>query len=287
MHLVCLIILSYKQHSEYPLIVAANRDEFYRRRAAPLQWWANGKILAGRDLGYATFAGRLAEGLGLRKKPDAGSWLGVNRQGRFAAVTNYRGATEGRASAAADREPGKESKSAKSRGLLIKRYLGDSISTADFAAELASARGEYNGFNLLFGTADGLFYFSNRNGHRATAIEPGLHVLSNAFLDTAWPKTERARSGFSALPGVPPESAAAFELLHDKTRATPETVQQTGLPLEIELALSSIFIAVPHYGTRVSSYLQFTSGGIVNFAERTYERGEFHSEENYSFKLRN
>ncbi len=267
---MCIIVVSYKQHPDYPLVVAANRDEFYRRRAAPLAWWGDGKILAGRDLGYATLLGRLLSMLGLRQLKPQGTWLGVNRQGRFAVVTNFR-------------EPGKESKTARSRGLLVQRYLDNALSVADFAAELTATRAEYNGFNLLFGTIDELFYFSNRNDRGAMRLEPGLHALSNAFLDTEWPKTERVRSAFAALPGMPPDPAAVFAMLHDSTRATPETEQQTGLPLEIELVLSSIFIALPGYGTRASSYLTFSESGALSFAERTYEKGQLQSDRALSY----
>lgn len=280
---MCIIVVSYQQQAEHPLIVAANRDEFYRRRAAALAWWSDGQILAGKDLGYSGILSRLLAGMGIRKQAAAGSWLGVNREGRFAAVTNYRGAMKVPGAPAA--HDGKESKDAKSRGLLIKRFLESGVPVTEFAAELDATRGEYNGFNLLFGTAQQLFYFSNRDGNIATELKPGLHVLSNAFLNTPWFKTERARSAFATLPGKPPGFAAAFELLHDGTRATTETVQQTGLPTEIELALSSIFIAVPRYGTRVSSYVTFSRSGQVNFFERTYKKGQVAGNQSFSFAL--
>lgn len=267
---MCLVVVSFKQHAEFPLLIAANRDEFYKRPAAPLDWWSDAPhVLAGRDT----------------SAPDGGTWLGVNRTGRFAVVTNFR-------------DPGKESKTAKSRGLLIKRFLSDAMPTVDFTAELHATRAEYNGFNLLFGSSDELVYFSNRREQNATLLEPGLHVLSNAYLDTPWPKTERARSAFAALPAAP-AADAVLSLLADNTRASAETVQQTGLPLDIELALSPIFVAVKGpalsasaglginsvegYGTRVSSYVTFGKSGAVSFLERTYLEGKMQFDRAFSF----
>ena len=168
---MCLIILSYQQHADYPLIVASNRDEFYARPTAPLDWWANApQILGGADISQNV----------------QGAWLGTNRQGRFAAITNFR-------------QPGKDRKDAASRGLIVRRYLEGSVSTAGFTRELIETAGNYNGFNLLFGTKDELWYYGNRSGEPPAPVSPGLHVLSNALLDTPWPKADPALTALNEV----------------------------------------------------------------------------------------
>ncbi|MFO1472381.1 MAG: NRDE family protein [Turneriella sp.] len=253
---VCLIIISYQQNQDFPLIVAANRDEFYARPTAALDWWANSpQILGGADISQSI----------------RGAWLGTNRHGRFAAITNFR-------------DPGKDRKDAASRGLTVRRYLEGGVSTADFVLELVETASQYNGFNLLFGTKDELWYYGNRSGEPPTQVSPGLHVLSNALLDTPWPKTLHAAEKFQALRENPPDAQSVFDLLADRTQAGKSEVQRTGLPLKYEIALSSIFIAQKFrrrwffrsvgYGTRASSYLTFSRAGEITFHERTWINGK-------------
>lgn len=248
---MCLVILSFRQHADFPLVIAANRDEFYARPTAPLAWWAdNPTILAGRDLSAG------------------GTWMGVNKSGQFAAVTNYR-------------EPGKDQKNKKSRGLLVQNFLlsGDA---ASFAKELDVTANDYNGYNLLFGNKERVFYFSNRAGKETAELSPGLYGLSNHLLDTPWPKVRKAKAAFAAI--NPSASEAAFAFLNDNTPAPEAEVQQTGLPLATEKALSSTFIAAPGYGTRVSSFLCMSSGEHVNFTERTFNEGKRAADANFAFQ---
>ena len=193
--------------------------------------------------------------------------MGVNRRGQFAAVTNYR-------------EPGKDQKGKKSRGLLVQNFLlsGDA---AAYARELAATGADYNGYNLLFGDANAVYYFSNRSGKETAALSPGLYGLSNHLLDTPWPKVRKAKAAFAAI--NPSASEAAFTFLNDNTPAPDGEVQQTGLPLATEKALSSMFIAAPGYGTRVSSFLFMSSGGSANFTERTFNEGKRGADANFAF----
>lgn len=268
---MCLIVLSFKQHADFPLIIAANRDEFYARPTAPLAWWVdNPAILAGRDLSAG------------------GTWLGVNKRGQFAAVTNYREVTEDRGSAvatdgirAADREPGNDQKGKKSRGLLVQNFL-EANDTVAYSNTLWQTREDFNGYNLLFGDASAVYYFSNRSGREASALAPGLYGLSNHLLDTPWPKVTKAKAAFSAV--SPSDSEAVLAFLNDNTPAPDEEVQQTGLPHATEKVLSSLFIAAPGYGTRVSSYLRMNSGGAVNLTERTFHEGRLGKDTSFTFQ---
>lgn len=264
---MCLILLSYQPGAETPLVVLANRDEFWRRRAAPLAWWADNRVLAGKDLGYRSwrnFWGAWATPLG--------TWLGVSRSGRFAAITNFR-------------EPGRNAPSAKSRGLIVSRFLKEENSCAEFSEELAETGQNYSGYNLLFGTTTTLYYHSNRANAAARQLTPGVYGLSNALLDTPWHKVNKAKADLALLQNSL-DSNAAFELMHDTTPAPDSAVQQTGFPFAVEKALSSAFIRVPGYGTRVTSFLQFTRDDRVKFAERSYKKGRFAFDTQIEFQIR-
>ncbi len=257
---MCLIILSFNQHPDFPLVLAANRDEFYARPTAPLDWWQdNPAILAGRDL------------------TAGGTWLGVNKQGKFAAVTNYR-------------EPGQEAKNKKSRGLLVQNFL-ESGDAAAYSKKLSETGNEYNGFNLLFGDAHQAYYFSNRSGKEAVAVQAGLYGLSNHLLDTPWPKVRKAKARFPELD--PSDNKLVFTFLADRAAAADSEVQQTGLPPATEKALSPMFIQIERtgmrpdgddgYGTRVSSLLRIGKGGHAALAERTYQHGKFDADREFTF----
>jgi uncharacterized protein with NRDE domain len=259
---MCLIVFSFRQHAEYPLLLAGNRDEFYARPTALLDWWQdNNSILAGRDLAAG------------------GTWLGINRRGQFAAVTNYR-------------EPGQEQKSKKSRGLLVQNFL-ETGEAVDYAKTLSETGGDYNGFNLLFGDANQVYYFSNRSGKDPAALAPGLYGLSNHLLDTPWPKVVKAKNEFSRI--EPSDGEALLTLLGDRIPAEIGEVQQTGLPPETERALSPMFIQIARtgmrpdgddgYGTRVSSLLRMDNAGNATLTERAYTRGEFAGDTARSFTI--
>lgn len=233
---MCLIALAYKVHPHYPLVLAANRDEFRARPADAAHWWNDDPdILAGRD------------------RQAGGTWLGVHRSGRLAALTNHRDL----------RRPMRQGPS---RGGLVHQALQQ-------APALQEAE-RYEGFNLLHGTLDELRCFSNVNGTEV-ALTPGIHGLSNAFLNSPWPKVQRATEGLSAILQRAPATwtDALFTLLQDHRTAEPHELPDTGLTAEQEAALSPIHIDLPHYGTRCSTVLLVDQQGAVTFVERTWPTG--------------
>ncbi|MBV6492346.1 MAG: hypothetical protein LDLANPLL_00339 [Turneriella sp.] len=267
---MCLIVLSYEQNADFPLVIAANRDEFYSRPSAPLSWWKDEPhLLAGRDL------------------KEGGTWLGVNQSGFFAAVTNVRSPMEGASAPAATdgvfrgvRSPmegasapaatdGEEVKIF-SRGILVRDFLLAKDIHA-YIKNLEDTAHRYKGFNLIFGNPKEVFYFENKTGAATRKLSPGLYALSNHFLDTPWYKVQRAKEYFQRV--EPSDSEAVLSLLHDTTVAPDSEVQQTGFPFAMEKMLSPIFIRAPMYGTRVSSHLFWSKEG-VHFVERTFEEGK-------------
>lgn len=267
---MCLILVHFDPDGKLPLLLAANRDEFYRRRAEPLGWWSGGEVLAGKDLGYFSLRSWLLAVLGWRASESLGTWLGVNRMGRFAAVTNYR-------------EPGKEQKPARSRGLLVKNFLLHGIAIDLFATELVNSRHDYNGYNLLFGDRNQVWYYSNRAEMAPRRLTAGTYALSNALLDTPWYKVEKIKWEFLRLHDQS-NLESVFALLADDTPAPDSAVQQTGLPFAVEKALSAPFIRLPGYGTRVSSVVHFRAQGEIGFYERTFVRGKFAAERKFHFR---
>jgi uncharacterized protein with NRDE domain len=233
---MCLIALAYRQHPRYPLVVMANRDEFLDREAEPAHFWADAPhVLAGRDL------------------RAGGTWMGITRQGRFAALTNHRDL----------RRPLVEGPS---RGQLVREALEQDIAPGTTAT--------YAGLNLIHGTVDDLRYLNNITPHHQP-LEPGIHGLSNALLNTPWPKVQRATQGMEeVLSGRQDQLIEAlFELLSDEATAADEHLPDTGLGLPQERALSSIFIRTPGYGTRCSTVVLVDTNGRVHFQERSWPDG--------------
>lgn len=241
---MCLLVLAWRAHPRYRLVVAANRDEFHDRAAAPLAPWpAPAQILGGRDL------------------RSGGAWLALDRARRFGVVTNYREAQRPRAGAP-------------SRGELIPRFLSGEASAAEFFAQLQGAAAAYSGFNLLLADRDALWYGSNRTLPFARQLPPGVHGLSNELLDTPWPKLLRVRRAFEAWLGAPAEQspAALFAMLADRTQSAADgALPESGLPPELERVLSAPFVLNPVYGTRCSTVLLLDSSGAVTFIERRFD----------------
>ena len=233
---MCLIVVGWRVHPDYPLLVAANRDEFYERPTALAGCWPDApEIIAGRDL------------------EAGGTWLGITRSGRFAAVTNVRepGATPG----------------IHSRGRLTRDFLAGHQHAADYVRQLPFA--DYSGFNLLAGDGNALWYCSNR-GASPVALAPGVYGLSNHLLDSPWPKLLTARQRFAAaLPSVP-ELSALFEILADDEIVPDDELPATGVPLEWERRLSAIFIHSENYGTRASTVVLQAADGAITFEERSF-----------------
>ncbi|HEX5725956.1 MAG TPA: NRDE family protein [Longimicrobiaceae bacterium] len=253
---MCLILLAHDAHPDYRLVVAANRDEFYGRPAAPAAWWPDApEVLAGRDL------------------REGGTWLGITRGGRFAAVTNFRDAAPPR--------PG-----APSRGWLVGDFLRGPASPDEYLATLAGRAGEYNGFGLLAGDAGSLHYLSNR-GAGPAELAPGVYGLSNHLLDTPWPKVERGKAGLREVLAGPAGEVEArlLELLADRAEADGALLPDTGVGVERERALSALFIATPRYGTRASTVLTVGRDGRVRMVERTVGPGREPTEVRHEFSL--
>ncbi|MGD8353471.1 MAG: NRDE family protein [Pseudomonadota bacterium] len=238
---MCLIVFAFHCHPSCPLILAANRDEFYARPSDRARFWTgHPDLLAGRDLKYG------------------GTWMGMTRSGRFAAVTNYR-----------DKKEVKEHPL--SRGLMVRAYLTGEDEPGQFLDTVISRQQEYNGFNLLLGDISTLVYYSNRNG-KIIRLEPGVYGLSNHLLDTPWPKTVRTKFKLEHLlmkPGVP-DTADLFRILADRDQAADAELPDTGFGIEWERVLSSPFIVSPTYGTRASTVLIADKQGSVKFEERAF-----------------
>ena len=238
---MCLILLSYNNHEDYPLSLAANRDEFYERPTAPLTYWKDHPgILAGRDL------------------KSMGTWMGVSRSGRIAAITNYR-------------EPGRQILDAPSRGHLVSDFLIGDTPPSDYLERLQEKAQHYNGFNLLVGNTRSLYYFSNR-GDGILQLKPGIYGLSNRLLDTNWPKVHHGKNGLSAL--IKQESALPREdildLMQTQERPPDEKLPDTGVGIEWERTLSPMFISSPNYGTRCSTLLTLDRSRHVQMTEVTW-----------------
>jgi uncharacterized protein with NRDE domain len=239
---MCLLVLAWKQHPRYRLILAGNRDEFHDRPAAPLSWWQDdARILAGRDL------------------KAGGTWLGVARSGRFGVVTNYR-----------DLQAPIEG--APSRGQLVPRFLTGATSPKEFLDDLRGAAPRYSGFNLLVGGARALYYFSNRGPADPTVLAPGIYGLSNHLLDTPWPKLTRTRERFESLLAQPDVAAEdLFAMLGDRQPAASTHLPATGLPEQWERIVSAPFVVNERYGTRCSSVLLVERNGRTILHERRFD----------------
>jgi uncharacterized protein with NRDE domain len=240
---MCLLVLAWRAHPRYRLVVAANRDEFHDRPAAALAPWAPpAAILAGRDL------------------KGGGTWLALDRARRFGVVTNYREAQRPRAGAP-------------SRGELIPRFLAGADSPAAFLRSLQPRAAAYSGFNLLLADAASLWYGSNRTNPFGRELAAGVHGLSNELLDTPWPKLLRVRRGFEAWLGAPgAQPAELFELLADRTPSPPGAAEaESGLPPELERPLSAPFVLHPLYGTRCSTVLLIDQAGALLIIERRFD----------------
>ncbi|CAE6711638.1 hypothetical protein R69927_04372 [Paraburkholderia domus] len=254
---MCLIVFDWRPDAaDGPLFtLAANRDEFFRRTAEPINWWHDAPtVLAGRDL------------------VGGGTWLGMSRDGRFAALTNYRAPHEMRADAP-------------TRGTLVSDWLssagnGQHETPLDYLQHVARTGDIYNGFNLLVGdwTRRELGWYCNRSNIAPTLLAPGTHGISNAVLDTAWPKLVKKRAELGAMlarDAMPPLERL-IDLMRDPHLARDNELPSTGIPLERERALSAAFIETPEYGTRGTTAVRVVAHGeviSVAAAERSDDNG--------------
>ena len=237
---MCLIFIGLKNHPRYKLIVAANRDEFYDRPTASASFWEDHpEILAGRDL------------------EAKGTWLGVTKGGRICMVTNFR-------------DPKNIHARAPSRGKLVTDFLLDDTTGEKYLEKLAPHAKKYNGFSLIAGTMDSLYYFSNyKDG--IILLNSGLFGLSNHLLETPWPKVETGKSRIQELlksPVIRVEDL--YNVLSDESISQDEQLPDTGVGLERERALSAAFIRSPGYGTRSSTVIMVDYNNQVSFNERVF-----------------
>jgi uncharacterized protein with NRDE domain len=239
---MCLLVIAWKVHPRYRLILAGNRDEFHDRPSTPLNWWQDdARILAPRDL------------------KANGTWLGVARSGRFGVVTNFRDLQ-----APAEYSP--------SRGSLIPRFLTGATSPKEFLDDLRGAAPRYSGFNLLVGGSRALYYFSNRGTPAPLSLKPGIYGVANHLLDTPWPKLTITRARFTDLLKQPNVNAEAlFNILTDRTPAPDEQLPHTGLPLEWERTVSAPFVVNDRYGTRSSNVWLIERTGRTILHERRFD----------------
>jgi uncharacterized protein with NRDE domain len=236
---MCLALIALHMHPRYPLVVAANRDEFHARAADPAYWWTQ-TMLAGRD------------------RVGGGTWFGVTRAGRWALITNYR---EGVA-----RDP-----SAPSRGGLVTQALVADAAAMAVAARTSVDGQRFLGFNLLVGDGAAAAYASNR-ASGAQALARGVFALSNHLLDTPWPKVVRSKAALAtALAGHDDPLDALFELLADRSEPDAATLPATGVSGQWERILSPTFIVSPQYGTRCSTVMTLDHSGAARLVERSFD----------------
>ncbi len=256
---MCLILFAKNAHPDYPLVLAANRDEFFNRNALPAHFWNEvPELLAGKDLSAA------------------GTWLGLHQNGKFSALTNYRDFSNIK-------------QNAPTRGFLALDFLIGQLNAPDYITQVNQRASLYNGFNLLLGQLPDLYYYSNID-RKYEPVPNGVHGLSNALLNTPWPKVEKGKMELGALVanGTDLTAAALFELLSDKEQFADNLLPSTGIGLEKERLLSSKYIRFGGYGTRCSTAILVKRNGEVLFSEKTYSEDEkkVHIEEfNFSIKL--
>ena len=241
---MCVIFFAYRRHPRYPLILLANRDEFYERPTARAAVWEDfPNVYAGRDLVHG------------------GTWLGIARPGRFAAVTNYRDPLA---------PTGKHS-----RGDLVGDFLKRDAPVEDYLSEIEARAADFSGFNLLVGEINEkrqtVGYFSNRDDG-IKILAPGVYGLSNHLLDTPWRKVEKGKAALSRMIADDPlERESLLEILADRTLADDAELPDTGIGYEREKLLSAIFIETPIYGTRSSSLVTIDAGGEISLDERSFD----------------
>lgn len=242
---MCIAYLSLGANPRWPVFIAANRDEFHIRPARPAGPWHDAPdVIAGRDLSAG------------------GTWLGLNRQRRWALLTNFR-------------DPQAHREGLSSRGQLVSDFLLGATSAETYTKQIHAKAAHYNGFNLIVGQGLNAWYVGNHAACTGPVpLGPGRYALSNHALDTPWPKVERLRTQLAQLEPADTELCLEpiYDTLRDGARPHDDALPSTGIPLETERLLSSIFIVSPDYGTRCSSIIALDTDGNGMFSETTYDR---------------
>jgi uncharacterized protein with NRDE domain len=245
---MCLIAFAWDPSAATRFVMAANRDEFYARPSVPAAWWpTHPDVWAGQDL------------------QAGGTWMGITRRGRFAAITNVREPHPGRADML-------------SRGLLVLDFLVGQASPLDYLAAVADRADQFRGFNLLvgelYGPSPALAYFSNRGGNAPATLAPGVYGMSNAALDTPWPKVVSLTSALTLLKAADAPLEAYLRPLEDRRVAPDPDLPSTGVTLALERVLSAPFIISPEYGTRSQTVLMASADGDVEVLERGFQNAD-------------
>ncbi len=238
---MCILFFAIKQHPKYPVIICANRDEFHQRSAQAMHWWPEKKhqqaILAGKDL------------------QAGGTWLGLNKQGRFSALTNFR-------------QPQLFDSNKQSRGDLVLQALAQQ--NYDIASQLKKSTDDYNGFNLVFGQLNNLTCFDSVS-QKLQPLTSGFHSLCNGALDDIWPKMALGQSQLAkTVQSQTLNIDKLFELMSNNKQAKAEHLPSTGIPLNWEQLLSTIFIVSPEYGTRTTNIITQDNEGKISVYDRSY-----------------
>ncbi len=253
---MCLIFISHHYHPDYKLIFAGNRDEFYSRSTASAAFWIDQPgLLAGRDL------------------EAGGTWMGITRTGRVSMLTNYR-------------DPANIDPKAPSRGALVSDFLTGRESPRAYLEKVESQGSRYNGFNLLVGDPQDLYYYSNY-GKGVEKLSAGFYGISNKLLDSPWPKVIRGKQRLAPAMSRPtPDPDEILDLLYDDQKAPADQLPETGLTKDRELALSSMFIKTENYGSRCSTVVLIDKNDDVTFAERVYDTDTFeHTTRSFKFGI--
>ena len=238
---MCLVLFAHQPGAANPLIVAANRDEFHARPTATAAFWQDHpQVFAGRDL------------------QAGGTWMGVSRSGRFAAITNYR-------------DPDQTREAPRSRGELTTDFLTGTLSAHAYLNHVAEKSSDYAGFNLVIKEGDTLWYLSNgADAPRPRQLLPGVYGLSNARLDTPWPKVERGKQALLAMTEKPPSHTELATVVSGRTMANADQLEALGLNGDMDPMLSAQFIVNEQYGTRAMTTLWQQSDGRFDWQEISY-----------------
>ncbi|WP_026953155.1 NRDE family protein [Algoriphagus mannitolivorans] len=236
---MCLVAIAWKTNPQYPLLISANRDEFFQRPTAPLHQWDSG-VFAGKDL------------------QSGGTWMGFHPNGKWALVTNYRDFTQNR-------------KPEISRGKLVSDFLEKEISPEEYLVQVAHSKEKYDGFNLLVSDGDSLHYFSNY-GQEPSEVKPGIHGLSNGLLNSPWPKTELAKTQLDQVSLQNPSENQLLKILKSTETYPLENLPKTGAPPDMEIQLSAQLIRItPNYGTVSASAVLRDRKGLTQIKERSFD----------------
>ncbi len=254
---MCLIFVSFKQHAKHPLVILANRDEFYNRPTQPAHFWEdNPSILAGKDL----------EG--------GGTWMGITRNGFLAMLTNYRDVAHIKSKAP-------------TRGKLVSDYLQGEFAPKEYLMALSKTGHLYNGYNLIVGTVHDPWYYSNQQ-QKIVQLGTGLYGISNGLLHSKWPKVEQGKQELAPLLAHHMlDTEALFAVMANTDKAEDSQLPDTGLSTEKEKELSARFIATQGYGTRCTTLITLNQQGVVQFTERLFTDGRFTgNEHSFEFTLK-